>query len=241
MEYEGSGEEDTMPMIVFGTAVLALGLAAVFLLATWVRHRPLTFYAKQCSSRFVLALVLSCMGGVTIAPDVVLAYDGNAAVAYADAWATGRNLGPPRNYGSFNNNDCTNFISQALYAGGLPEITPGSYGIQYWWWDPMYGTGSESWAAADWLNQHVAQYQGVRFDYMGNFDQLQPGDFFLMDLVGQGYPTHGRIWVGWGQETATGNGNWTWLIDQHTTDEYHYPYDWGLDLSQPIYWWIHVR
>jgi putative amidase-like protein len=43
-------------------------------------------------------------------------YNPAAAVAYADQWAHGRNP----NYPDFTDNDCTNFNSQGLEAGGLP-------------------------------------------------------------------------------------------------------------------------
>jgi hypothetical protein len=49
-------------------------------------------------------------------------YDRGAAAAYADAWALGNN---PRHWAS-PDNDCANFVSQCLAAGGLrPLIDPG--------------------------------------------------------------------------------------------------------------------
>jgi hypothetical protein len=44
-------------------------------------------------------------------------YDRDKAVAYAMTWVTGRNP----YYGAFKDNDCTNFVSQGLLTGGMPE------------------------------------------------------------------------------------------------------------------------
>ncbi|MBU2713424.1 amidase domain-containing protein [Zooshikella harenae] len=48
-------------------------------------------------------------------------YDRNAAIDYAYAWWDKRNP----NYPDFGDNDCTNFISQAMIAGGFSQVGSG--------------------------------------------------------------------------------------------------------------------
>jgi hypothetical protein len=50
-------------------------------------------------------------------PSGKVPYNRQAAATYARKWAT--NINPQ--YGSFSDSDCTNFVSQALKAGGFPE------------------------------------------------------------------------------------------------------------------------
>lgn len=59
-----------------------------------------------------------------LTPGVAAAYDGNGAANYAQHWALGFN---PQ-YLAFPSDDCTNFISQALTAGGgFPTTPPAPY------------------------------------------------------------------------------------------------------------------
>ncbi|MBC1795344.1 amidase domain-containing protein [Listeria booriae] len=70
------------------------------------------------------------------------AYNPSKAVKYAKKWAYGRNS----NYRSFSDRDgdCTNFVSQAIYNGGMSErvIRPVPYGIKkttsYWYSQIVY-------------------------------------------------------------------------------------------------------
>lgn len=50
-------------------------------------------------------------------------FDRQAAVAYATEWALRRNPKYPDYSGSAGGGDCTNFISQATFAGGWPMIS----------------------------------------------------------------------------------------------------------------------
>ncbi|HLI50182.1 MAG TPA: amidase domain-containing protein [Thermomicrobiaceae bacterium] len=176
---------------------------------------------------------------VLVLPSTALAYNRTNAVSYADNYALGSNTGPPRNYYLFGD-DCTNFVSQVLYAGGLAQIGLGNQGDANWWWDPVYRAYSLSWTTADHLNLHVADYQGTRFDY-SNMGSLQNGDFILMDLKNVHKPTHARVYVGWGTELSDGNFTWAQLEDQHSNNEYHQVWYFGADRNAPIWWFVHVR
>lgn len=70
-------------------------------------------------------------------------YNSSAAVAYAKQWAKRRNT----NYNNHNltGGDCTNFVSQALVAGGIPMTKPSNlysldniYGTTNYWYCEMY-------------------------------------------------------------------------------------------------------
>jgi hypothetical protein len=134
------------------------------------------------------------------------------AINYADTYAHTRNSNFP-NYGDENSsecNDCTNYLSQILQAGGLPQI-PGNDDVFHWYtyWGFDWSTfswkwlGSKSWAATPEFNTHAFQYVRDRFYYPPTFDlsAYQGGDFMLLDLptyTGPESPNHARIFVGWG-------------------------------------------
>jgi hypothetical protein len=63
-------------------------------------------------------------------------YDWSAAASYAATWALSRNPA----YRNFSPDDCTNFISQVLYAGGWQYVNNFYYD---WWYNP--DTQSLSW------------------------------------------------------------------------------------------------
>ncbi|MGI5971951.1 MAG: amidase domain-containing protein [Oscillospiraceae bacterium] len=85
-------------------------------------------------------------------------YDREAAVAYAEKWALGRN---PEYY-SFSGigGDCTNFVSQCIYAGcGIMNYTP----VTGWY----YRSASD----------RTASWTGVRFLYNFLIGNKGPGPY----------------------------------------------------------------
>ena len=168
-------------------------------------------------------------------------YNRGQAVAYADQWAHGRNPA----YVDLSPNDCTNFISQAMNAGGLPQIGGGNKDDWAWWYSQTPTRGwSNSWSSAPDLNQHASNYQGTRFTYSTPGNQGS-GDFLLMSLNGTGLPSHGRVIVGWGssQEQVDPNtspplGTWGLLADQHTTDRKRVIWNDGIPPGTPLWAWV---
>lgn len=72
-------------------------------------------------------------------------YNPSIAVKYATDWALARNSA----YTSFSS-DCTNFVSQALHAGGFRNTaTTSVYGSNYWY----YSTSSKY--SHTWVNSHA--------------------------------------------------------------------------------------
>lgn len=73
-------------------------------------------------------------------PSFRSSYNRNAAVNYALKWATSRN----RQYQSYPK-DCTNFVSQAVHAGGMPmkkdskySLTPGLHSTTSYWYSNKF-------------------------------------------------------------------------------------------------------
>lgn len=79
----------------------------------------------------------------------LLPYDRAAGVAYATKWALKRNP----NYYSFDKigGDCTNFISQCLYAGAKRM----NYTPTFGWYYNSVSSRSPSWTGAQFLNRFL--------------------------------------------------------------------------------------
>jgi hypothetical protein len=171
-------------------------------------------------------------------------YNRTAAVNYADRYWQARNP----NYVDYTSagNNCTNYISQVLENGYLPQIAGSHNENSIWeWWHYTDWFGkhhSKTWSAADWLNQHASQYQGSRFEYKSNPTYLDRGDFFLMSLRTDGIPSHGRVIVGWGNSVQGVNyppNTYGLLADSNTTDRYRIRWNDPVPSNAPL-WSIHV-
>jgi Putative amidase domain len=151
-------------------------------------------------------------------------YSGAAAAAYADKyWQTYNTAWP-----SFANSggDCTNFVSQALYAGGIAmRLSPQYSGNAAWY---MVGSKHRWSYAAPWVNaqdnsifalQHlpgvtqVATYYGVA-PGQTVADNATQGDIVLYDFNNDGVYDHEAIVV------ANDGTGWD-LVDAHTNNRYH--------------------
>ena len=131
-------------------------------------------------------------------------YNRNNAVSYADTWAHGRNLVYPVFGTGCVCDDCTNFVSQVLEAGGIPQIrnlTPTNQGS---WYVIGTTTNSHSWSATDWFKSHVDS-NNARYQYVGDnsvfVESLTAGDFVVMNLLSNPYPgaDHASAIVGRGK------------------------------------------
>ena len=102
----------------------------------------------------VLTVVLVVVSGVLVwsrPANAIGNYNRSAAVAYADQWALSRNS----NYPQFGN-DCTNFASQVLQAGGYPQTNPGSYFTcdPSLWYQPFFV--NMWWYTYSWINAVIS-------------------------------------------------------------------------------------
>lgn len=93
--------------------------------------------------------------------------------------------------------NCTNYVSQCLFAGGAPMNYTGRRDSG--WWYKGYSNGQEmwsySWAVANSL-QHFLSYPrayGLRADAVSMPESLQLGDVICYDWEGDGRVRHNTI------------------------------------------------
>ena len=97
-------------------------------------------------------------------------------------------------YRNFNNSgtqggDCTNFVSQAVLAGGWPQVS-GWYRSDSVWW---YNSFNQSWT---WINAHrwyLFTRNRPRASALSNVSALVPGDILQIDFDRDGYIDHSTI------------------------------------------------
>lgn len=108
-------------------------------------------------------------------------YNRHAAVVYAKQWALGHN--PQYPYFA-NNGDCTNFVSQALRAGGLSFIVGRWDWATYWFfWD--INNLSMTWSSAHSFFRHV-QETPHRYMIVNSMNDLQIGDIIAVEYNNSG-------------------------------------------------------
>lgn len=181
-------------------------------------------------------------------------YDREKAVNYADkycgaAWGSGNNYKYNSKYRDFNGigGDCTNFVSQVLgdkEAGGLPF--GGGWHCVY----AKYGNsqGSAAWVNADGLKNYLIYSGKGSIIKKGTFKQLTEqteksplgaiGKLKLGDLIcyekGAGNIDHFAVVTGFDSHGYP-------LVNSHTTDRYHVPWDLGWGDNRIRFLLIHIN
>lgn len=171
-------------------------------------------------------------------------YDRQKMVAYADkycgaAWGSGNNFKYNKHYNDYNGlgGDCTNFASQCLTdkeGGGLPRSGT---------WVPH----SRAWVNADGLEDHLINSGKGSIISTGTFKELttpksnsQPliSRIQLGDLIcyekGRGNIDHFAIVTGFDCHGYP-------LVNSHTTDRYHVPWDLGWGDKDIRFMLIHIN
>lgn len=129
-------------------------------------------------------------------------YDALKAVKYAERYWNEYNPNYPRF-----ENDCTNYISQCLYAGGA-EMVGGSNRTEGWW--IRGNTWSYSWTTAHALYLFlINNRKGLHAKVVDTAEQLLLGDVICYDFEGDDRINHTTIVVG---KTADGEP----LVNAHT-------------------------
>lgn len=129
-------------------------------------------------------------------------YNRLRAVQYAELWWNSYNPA----YKKFEN-DCTNFISQCLRAGGAPMRGFPNRGSGWWLQNKNW---SYSWTMAHSLRQYLANSKsGLRAMEVSGPDQLLLGDIICYDFEGDGRFNHNTIVTG---KDANGEP----LVNAHT-------------------------
>jgi hypothetical protein len=182
-----------------------------------------------------------------------LYYDREKAIAYADkycgaAWGSGNNYKYNPRYRDFTGigGDCTNFASQALgdkEAGGLPF--GGGWHCSY----SKYGDGqgSHAWVNTDGLKNYLIGSGKGSLIGRGNFKELTTSKgengiaavnkLDLADLVSyekKGNIDHFAVVTGFDSHGYP-------LVNSHTTDRYHVPWDLGWGDNKIRFLLIHIN
>ena len=136
-------------------------------------------------------------------------YDRERAVAYAKKWAFSQN---PlfANFRGIGGN-CTNFVSQAVYAGSCRM----NYKPIYGWYYISLNERSASWAGVDYFYNFITGNTGEGpFGEEVGFDRLEIGDVIQLGREAEGY-YHTVLVVGFEDEDP--------LIAAQTNDAYERP------------------
>lgn len=164
---------------------------------------------------------VGAQGSTSVAPMTVFpnGYDNIAARDYAYLWWDTRNPIYSTYYAEKASpscdpedecwNDCTNFVSQALLAGGMEEV----YGIHYSHYSSWHFGGlipSHPWGGAHNFYLHWSDRAGVT----SYATDLQTGDAVNADFGGDGTIDHTAIIT-----KNTGNTTAHKFLTQHTTDK----------------------
>lgn len=168
-------------------------------------------------------VVLGVFLMIGLSPTVsALAYNGGAAASYADQWWNYYNPIWPIMRGD----DCTNFVSQALYNGGDTMVGYPGLSDSSWWMDSNNGQWTHSWTLSSDLYSFLNSGRGALraiwyppLNYAGD-DLGSTGDVLVFDWGrGQGI-SHADIQVAYGTDPNYPSFSGS-LVDQHSYPRYH--------------------
>ena len=117
-------------------------------------------------------------------------YNRMTAAAYATAWAHGRNPLWANDGSPIGGGDCTNFVSQALYAGGWVMRYPSYKDTSSWFSTVLDYTRKErsmSWASANHFSSFLKWSGRARPCLL---PEILIGDILQQYLPGKDYPSH---------------------------------------------------
>jgi hypothetical protein len=156
-------------------------------------------------------------------------------------------------------NDCMNFSSQVMRAGGMPFVPtspPWANWAEQWYFDFAHSTSSMTWRYAPSFMEY-RNYRSADFANIYSVSLLRKGDLIPMDLlVESGEPGHDgkadhmRVFVGAGlsspfSEDYDGGSflvfspEFELLIDQHSTDRWQVP--WNYNATQADFLGYYIR
>ena len=141
-------------------------------------------------------------------------YNRFSAVNYAGRWAFRRN---PKYY-NFDElgGDCTNFVSQAVYAGaGIMNFTP-----DFGWYYISPELRAPAWTSVRYFYDFMTTNEGVGpYGYEAELNEAVPGDVIQLAYMENEDFTHTLLVVGTGRNPAPANI----LLAAHTRDAYRRP------------------
>ncbi|PWK13821.1 amidase domain-containing protein [Tumebacillus permanentifrigoris] len=134
-------------------------------------------------------------------------YDRVRAYKYAELWWNGYN--PV--FQQMKGNDCTNYVSQVLYAGGMPLVRGGSRSSGWWYDIGGKHNWSYSWAVAHSLR--LALTRVLHAQEVSDPRQLKIGDVICYDWDGDGRWQHNTVVVDF-------DGGGQPLVNAHTVNSH---------------------
>ncbi|MED0678198.1 amidase domain-containing protein [Aneurinibacillus thermoaerophilus] len=142
-------------------------------------------------------------------------YDRLQAVRYAEAWWDGYN--PQFRHFDV---DCTNFISQCLYAGGIPMRYTGNKATGWWYrgGNSPSAQWSHSWAVAHSFRWYLEKGGHIKTEVKTSAGELSLGDVICYDFDGDGRWQHSTIVVAKDSQGMP-------LVNAHTTNSRHRYWD----------------
>nr|WP_325063426.1 amidase domain-containing protein [Gracilibacillus salitolerans] len=139
---------------------------------------------------------------------VRFAYDRRAAVQYAERWWNDANPA----YQFFEDNDCTNYISQCLRAGGAPMHGAPNRSKGWWYQNNNW---SYSWSVANALRWYLSgATSGLKGTEISDPQNLLLGDVICYDFQGDGRWDHNTIVVAKDSQNMP-------LVNAHTNNSRH--------------------
>ncbi len=159
-------------------------------------------------SRIFQALLAVAMFCIMTTAAQAGSYDRNKAASYAYNNALNDVTGSA-SY-RVNGGDCTNFVSNALQAGGWTEIGKYFYTSNYAWYYDWYGNGGSSYTWGGANNFYRFLFYGNRAISVAGPSQLQIGDIVQMDKTRNGDWDHSMI--------ITGKDSRGLLVSYHSTE-----------------------
>lgn len=135
-------------------------------------------------------------------------YDRTRAYQYAERWWNDHN---PQytNMGV----DCTNYVSQILFAGGLPMVRTGKR-QSGWWYSHKGNTWSYSWAVAHALSRYLSTSGGAfHTQIVAGPEALDIGDVISYDWQGSGRYDHNTVVTGFDPQGLP-------LVNAHTVNSH---------------------
>lgn len=157
-------------------------------------------------------------------------YSGYAARNYAYDWYNDRNNADYGYYADYYNcadcwNDCTNFVSQALQAGGKTEMKDPVYTTDRFNWYYSDFKPSHSWGGAHNFYSHWKNWASLA----SSSSDLSVGDAVNADFGGDGHIDHTAL------VTYISGGNR--YVTQHTADKKNAPLSNWFDNGYKVYGW----
>ena len=171
---------------------------------------------KLLGSVGLVALLMTVIVSVVAVPVEAATYTYNrqAAVNYALQWWNKANPA----YRNFGSNDCTNFVSQCLYAGGWPMKGWNKWSLSHWFYYFGYYY-SNTWTVADDFSKFLVysgRGQARSLAYKPWNQYFKIGDLVQIDYNRDGKWDH------------------TMIITKVTANEIYVTYHWASNSSVPL-------